>query len=118
MVKRLWSQWVGATWRSEIIKELDICLVVAFPFLWQVIFVVDGFNWTHWFTCSAIDAFIRVDVQHSIAFVDAVNGAFVDAASIFHIHARQGDDVRHVKKPPLVSYPDSSIESQVDLRSI
>jgi hypothetical protein len=36
-----------------------------------------------------------VDIQHALALVDAVNGAFFDACSVKHINAWLRDDVSH-----------------------
>ncbi len=55
-------QLVGAAWGSEVIKESDIGVIVVGPFFWSVIFILDGFNRTDWFACSAVNALIRVDI--------------------------------------------------------
>ena len=44
---------------------------------------------------TAIDALIRLDVEHLLAFIDAVHGTDVDARLVFDVDARFGDDVRH-----------------------
>ncbi|MFT5486168.1 MAG: hypothetical protein ACI9MU_001079, partial [Alphaproteobacteria bacterium] len=44
---------------------------------------------------AAIDAFVRVDYQHIIAFVEAVHRAYFDAIHEFAFDARIFDDVRH-----------------------
>src|SRR6188768_3119161 len=81
--------------RTNLGEELHVRLVVVAPFLGQVVFVVDRFDGAHRLTGTAIDALVGVDVQHPVALVDAVDGAFVDAGTVFHIHAREGDDIGH-----------------------
>jgi hypothetical protein len=44
-----------------------------------------------------------VDVEHAVTLVDAVDRAFVDAGTVFNIHAREGDDVRHGAGDPFDS---------------
>jgi hypothetical protein len=36
-----------------------------------------------------------VDVEHPLAFVDAVDRAFIDAGLVLEVDARLGDHVRH-----------------------
>jgi hypothetical protein len=41
-----------------------------------------------------------LDVEHSIALVDAIDRAFVDTCAILQIDTRLGDDVRHEISAP------------------
>src|SRR5687768_6195576 len=45
---------------------------------------------------AAVDAFIRVDEEHLLAFVDAVDRTDVDARFVLDADTGFGDDVRHV----------------------
>src|SRR5581483_465973 len=47
------------------------------------------------FACTAIDTFLRIDNQHSIANVDAVHRADVDARLVLDVDAGLGDHVGH-----------------------
>jgi hypothetical protein len=44
---------------------------------------------------TAVDALFGIDHEDPSGFVDAVNGADVDAGTVFDVDARLGDDVRH-----------------------
>src|SRR5678809_1173932 len=44
---------------------------------------------------AAVDALIRVDVEHRLALVDAVHGADLDAGLVLHVDAGLSDDIRH-----------------------
>src|SRR5437764_119120 len=46
-------------------------------------------------TGAAVDAFLRVDDKDATRFVDAIDGADVDARAILDVDAGLGDDVRH-----------------------
>src|SRR5580704_7271556 len=43
----------------------------------------------------AVDALIRVDVEHGLALVDAVHGADFDTGLVLHVDAGLSDDIRH-----------------------
>src|ERR1044071_6631519 len=61
----------------------------------------DGFNRAGWHTGAAVDAFVRVNIQHFrglklwfvLARMDAVDWADVNARRILGTHARFTDDV-------------------------
>ena len=65
----------------------------------QIIFVMNGFAWAHWLAGSAVNAFIRVDVEHAVAFINAVDRAFFGARPVKDVNAVFGDDVRHLCTP-------------------
>src|SRR3954470_23735203 len=48
---------------------------------------------------AAVDAFVGVDHQHVRPFVEAVDGAHLDAVGIFALDAVFGDDVGHARFP-------------------
>jgi len=76
-------------------KELNIRGVVLSPLFWHIVFVVNGLNWTDRFTGPTIHTFVGVNVEHSVAFINTVDWAFINARSIFHIHTGQCDYIRH-----------------------
>jgi hypothetical protein len=76
------------TRRANLREEVNIDLVVVRPLTGKVIFVIDSLNWTNRLTSTAVNALIRMDVEHAVTLVDAVNWALVDAGSVFDIYTR------------------------------
>lgn len=58
---------------------------------------LDGFGGAFWFADTAVDAFIRVNDQHVLAFVEAIHRADLDAVHIFALDAVLGDDIGHFR---------------------
>jgi hypothetical protein len=85
----------GPTRGADLVEELHVGLVVVGPLVREVVLVVDRLDGADRFAGAAVDAFVRVDVEGAIAFVDAVDGALVDARLVLHVHTRLGDDVGH-----------------------
>ena len=83
------------TWRAEIIEECGVGVNVINPFVGNVIFVEDGFDWTSRFAGTAVYTFIWVNVEAALTLIDAVDGAFFDAGSVHDINAGLCDNVRH-----------------------
>ncbi|MEY4337582.1 MAG: hypothetical protein RL680_477, partial [Actinomycetota bacterium] len=52
-------------------------------------------NRTHGLTRTAVNAFIGLDIEHAVAFIDAVHRTFSDAGFIFHIDTWFGDHISH-----------------------
>src|SRR5664280_155207 len=76
------------------------------PLPGDVVLVEDGLDRADRLAGSAVDALVRLDVERSLPFVDAVDRALFDAGPVQHVDARLGDDVGH----PLLL----SVRSQVD----
>ena len=85
----------GTPWRTDLDKELDVSGVVLGPLFGEVVFVVDGFNGADGLTRSTIDALIRVDIEHPVAFINAVHRTFVNAGAVFDINTRKGNYIGH-----------------------
>ena len=85
----------GAAGRADVVEELDVGRVVVLPLVGQVVLVVDRLDRAHRLARAAVHALVRVDVERSLALVDAVHRALVDARAVLHIDARQRDDVGH-----------------------
>ena len=68
---------------------------VAFPIARYVIFVEDGLDGAFGHAGFAIDAFIRMDVEHVCAFVKAFDGADHYAIGVSAAHARLSHNVSH-----------------------
>src|SRR5450759_1413161 len=76
------------------------------PLPGDVVLVEDGLDRADRLAGAAVDALVRLDVERSLPFVDAVDRALFDAGPVQHVDARLGDDVGH----PLLL----SVCSQVD----
>jgi len=58
---------------------------------------LDGVGRTFGFAHPAIDAFVRMDHQHVLALVEAIDGADLNAIGVFAFDAGFSDDVSHPK---------------------
>jgi hypothetical protein len=63
------------------------------PFIGERVLGEDCFDRALGFACAAVDTFLRVDHEHAVALVNAVDGADVDASPVLHVDAGFGDDV-------------------------
>jgi len=61
----------------------------------KLISLVVCLNWANWFTSSAINTLIRLDIKHSIALVYAINWALFYAGLILHINTWLSNYVGH-----------------------
>src|SRR6202042_1563511 len=61
----------------------------------EVVFVIDRLDRADRLAGAAVDAFVRVDVEHPVALVDTVDRALTDARLVQEVHAIGGDDIRH-----------------------
>src|SRR5688500_15638427 len=80
---------------TEVCEEVDIGGVVFLPLLRGVILVEDRFHRAYRLARAAVDAFVRVDVEHPPALINAVARAFLDASTVLQIHTWLCNDVRH-----------------------
>jgi hypothetical protein len=48
----------------------------------------------------AVNALFRMDVEHRLPLVEALDGADDDAVSVFAVEAGLGDDMRHLGSSP------------------
>src|SRR5262249_52360745 len=58
---------------------------------------------THRLAGATVDALVRVDHQHVLPLVEAIDGADLHAVSVLTLDARIGNDVRHGRESPLVN---------------
>jgi hypothetical protein len=84
-----------STGRSQRGEELCVGRGVVLPLRGDVVFVEDRLNGADRLTCTAVDALVRLDVEHAVALVDAVDGALLDAGLVLQVHTGKGDDVGH-----------------------
>src|SRR5262249_44343138 len=93
----------GALWR-----HLGIELRERLPLFGHVVFVKDRFDWAFRNTGFAVDAFIRMDVQNLLAFVEAFHRAHHHAIGVLAAKARFANNVRHEsrssKEKPVAKY--------------
>jgi hypothetical protein len=87
----------SATWRTHLVEKVNVDLVVVTPLTWDVVLVVDGFYWANGLTRTTVNALIRVDVEHAVALIDAVNWALVNTCLVFYVNAWKGDYVGQSK---------------------
>ncbi len=57
----------------------------------------DGASGAFGFANAAIDALVGIDDEHILAFIEAIDGANLDAIHIFAKDAGIGNDVGHVR---------------------
>src|SRR5699024_12808425 len=67
-----------AAGRSEFIEEVHVRVIVFGPLFGSIVFVEDRFDRADRLTRAAVDAFVRLDVQHPAAFLAAINRALVN----------------------------------------
>jgi hypothetical protein len=65
------------------------------PLTWDIIFIINSFDRANRLACTAIDTFVRLDVEHPSTVINAINGALFAAGLIFNVHARFGDYICH-----------------------
>jgi hypothetical protein len=80
-------------------SHLGVQLDVLLHFSGDVVLVENGFNRAFRDTRFAVDAFVRVDVQHGLAFVETLYGANDNAIRIATAITGLGDDVSHANAP-------------------
>ena len=97
------TEFCGAAGRAQLVEEMDVGVVVFLPLTRSVVFVEDRFNGADRLAGTTIDAFVRLDVEHPLALVNTVDGAFVHTGAVLQVHTRLSDDVRH-ERPPLKMY--------------
>ena len=66
------------------------------PGAWNIVFVVNSFDWADWLAGAAIHALIRLDVEHATAFVDAIYWALLDARLVLNVYTRFCNYVGHL----------------------
>jgi hypothetical protein len=68
--------------------------------LWRdIILIVNSLNGTHRLTRTAVNTFIGLDIEHAIAFIDAVHRTLSDARLIFYIDTWFSDHISHDLPP-------------------
>src|SRR3569833_2158819 len=104
----------GYPFRSRLLLGgvVGVDLDVLLPLLRHFIFHEDGVDRALRLAQTAIDALVRVDIEHVFHLVDAVNRADSHARFIFDTDAGLGNHVRHESLLKMIS--GSIIHSRVD----
>jgi hypothetical protein len=78
----------SSTRRTNNTEELNVGFVIVSPLSWKIIFVVNSFHRTHWLTSTTVHTLIRVDIEHTVTFIDAVNRTLSYTSFVFDINTR------------------------------
>lgn len=100
------GQLSGALLAAEM-KGVDANKVL--PFSRYSAFLKDGGDWAGWLARAAVNALIRIDVEHVLLleiwfagrWVDAIHWANINAAGVLHVNARTRDYIGHWAGSPL-----------------
>ena len=63
----------------------------------NVVFIVNSLNRAYRLTCATVDALIGLDIQHAVAFIDAIHRAFFNAGPVLEVYTGKGDHVSHYR---------------------
>src|SRR3990167_7868009 len=85
-----------------VLEELLVQLGEVLPLVRDLVLGEDRLHRAHGLAGAAVDALVRMDVEHGLALVDAVHGADLDAGLVLDVDARLGDHVRHGMPPSVV----------------
>jgi hypothetical protein len=96
VVPRNWTNLRSPSRRTDGFKKVDIGAVVLSPLLRNIVLIVDSFNRANGLTGSTVNTLIRVDIEHAVAFIDAIHWAFFNAGLVLKVNAGQSDYVSHV----------------------
>jgi hypothetical protein len=63
----------------------------------DIVFIVNGLNGAYRLTRTAVNTFVWLDVQHAVAFIDAIHRTLFNTRPVFEVYTGKGDDVGHVR---------------------
>src|SRR5215467_5176912 len=78
-----------------VLEELLVHLDVLLPVRRRLVLGEDRLDGADGLASAAVDALIRMDVEHGLALVDAVHGAHLDAGLVLHVDTGFSNDIRH-----------------------
>src|SRR5439155_21163674 len=81
--------------RDRVGEPLRVDRGELLPLAREVVLEEDRGHGAHRLARAAVDAFVRLDVQHARAFVDAIHRTLVHAGAVLHVDARLADRVGH-----------------------
>src|SRR6058998_4362713 len=93
-----------------VLEKLLVQLDEVLPLIGRLVFRENRLHRAHRLTGAAVDAFVRMDVEHRVAFVDAIHRTHLDAGLVLYVDARLGNDVRHLSLRSLFRGAFSSAE--------
>src|SRR5262245_26145156 len=96
VVRRVQLRLGGRLDSGMILEELLVHVDELLPLIGGLVFCEDRLHRAHRLTGPAVDALVRMDVQHRVTFVDAVHRTHLDTGLVLHVDARLGDDIRHL----------------------
>jgi len=67
---------------TDFVEELGVRRGVVLVLFGNIVFIEDRLDGAHGLARTTIDALVGVNVEHPLALVDAVNGAFLDAGLV------------------------------------
>src|SRR5699024_2877445 len=94
-VRTAWGAQRLVTAGQDGFEELAVVRDERFVLLGDAAVLADRLHRAHRLAGAAVDALLGVDVKLAFALVDAVDGTFLGAGLVHHVHAGTGDDVRH-----------------------
>src|SRR5437667_252691 len=94
-VRRRASGLRGGLHPGMVLEELLVQLDVVLPLLWRLVFREDRLHRTDGLARATVDALVRMDEEHRVALVNAVDGANLDTGFVFHVDAGFRNDIRH-----------------------
>lgn len=77
------------------LRELCVEFLIVGPLFRQVVFMENGGNRAFWNAGFAVDAFFRRNVNHLLAFIEALDWTDHHAVSVLTGEARFGNNVSH-----------------------
>ncbi len=95
MVTLDWTYFCSSPRRANFREEIYVHFVVVSSLTWQIIFVVDGFYRANWLTGTTVHTLVRVDIEHAVTLIYAIDRAFINASLVFDINTWKGNYVSH-----------------------
>jgi len=89
----------SSTWGAKLYEKLGINFWILFPLARNIILIVNSLNRADRLAGTTIHALIRLDIEHSVAFVNAIHWALFDAGLIFHIDTWLSNYICHEQPP-------------------
>src|SRR5690606_38390818 len=81
-------------------RKLSVQRGVVFPLFREVVFVEDGLDRTFGNARLAVDAFIRMDVEHRLTLVKTLDRTDDNAVGVLAVETRLRNDVSHAAPLP------------------
>src|SRR4029434_6668719 len=96
VVERVQLRLGGRLDAGMVLEELLVHFDELLPLIGGLVLCEDRLHRAYRLTGPAVDALVRMDVEHRVAFVDAVDRTHLDTGLVLHVDARLRDDIRHL----------------------